>query len=51
MAISELPDNYLTAKRKLREEYQPQISDINKQMLDLIGYSNYIIVDGDNNVK
>ncbi len=37
MAISELPDNYLTAKRKLREEYQPQISDINKQMLDLKG--------------
>lgn len=35
VAISELPDNYLTAKRKLREEYQPQISDINKQMLDL----------------
>ena len=37
VAISELPDNYLTAKRKLREEYQPQISDINKQMLDLKG--------------
>ena len=37
VAITELPDNYLTAKRKLREEYQPQISDINKQMLDLKG--------------
>ena len=37
LAISELPDNYLTAKRKLREEYQPQISDINKQMLDFLG--------------
>ena len=37
LAISELPDNYLTAKRKLREEYQPQISDINKQMIDLKG--------------
>jgi phosphonopyruvate decarboxylase len=24
---------------------------VDKQMLDLIGYSNYIIVDGDNNVK
>ena len=37
VALSEMPDNYLTAKRKLREEYQPQISDINKQMLDLKG--------------
>jgi hypothetical protein len=24
---------------------------VDKQMLDLIGYSNYIIVEGDNNVK
>ena len=28
-AISELPDNYRTAKRKLREEYQPKINKIN----------------------
>ncbi len=36
-AISELPDNYRTARRKLREEYQPQISSINKQMIELKG--------------
>jgi hypothetical protein len=36
-AISELPENYRTAKRKLREEYQPQISDINKQLINLKG--------------
>lgn len=33
-AISELPNNYMTAKRKLREEYQPQISEINKTILN-----------------
>ena len=27
-AVSELPDNYRTAKRKLREDYQPKINDI-----------------------
>jgi len=36
-AIAELPDNYRTARRKLREDYQPQISAINKQMIDLKG--------------
>ena len=36
-AISELPDNYRTARRKLREDYQPQISSINKQMIELKG--------------
>ena len=36
-AIAELPDNYRTARRKLREDYQPQISEINKQMIDLKG--------------
>ena len=36
-AIEELPDNYRTARRKLREDYQPQISEINKQMIDLKG--------------
>jgi len=36
-AIKELPDNYRTARRKLREDYQPQITEINKQMIDLKG--------------
>jgi len=34
-AVSELPDNYRTAKRKLREEYQPKINQINTNMMDL----------------
>jgi hypothetical protein len=34
-AIAELPDNYRTARKKLREEYQPQINELNKQTLDL----------------
>jgi len=34
-AISELPGNYRTAKSKLRDEYQPQINQINKQTLDV----------------
>ncbi len=33
-AISELPENYRTAKAKLRDEYQPQISGINQTILD-----------------
>ena len=36
-AVAELPDNYRTAKRKLREEYQPQINQINKEMIQLKG--------------
>ena len=36
-AISELPENYRTAKKKLREDYQPQISEINEKMLNLKG--------------
>jgi hypothetical protein len=32
-AISELPDNYMTAKRKLREDYQPQITEYNQNIL------------------
>jgi len=36
-AIADLPDNYRTARRKLREDYQPQRSEINKQMIDLKG--------------
>ena len=34
-AIEELPENYRTARKKLREEYQPQISQLNKQSLNL----------------
>jgi|TARA_B100001094_G_scaffold237531_1_gene232772 hypothetical protein len=34
-AVAELPDNYRTAKRKLREEYQPKINDINITMMTL----------------
>jgi len=34
-AISELPENYRSAKAKLRNEYQPQISEINKTILDI----------------
>ena len=33
IAISELPDNYITAKRKLREEYNPQITQLNQELL------------------
>ena len=33
--IESLPDNYITAKRKLRTDYNPQIQEINKLMLDL----------------
>jgi len=32
-AISELPENYRTARKKLRAEYQPQINELNKQTL------------------
>ena len=34
-AVSELPENYRTAKRKLREEYQPKINQINTDMMSL----------------
>ena len=36
-AISELPENYRTAKRQLREEYQPKINQINIDMMELKG--------------
>ena len=36
-AVAELPDNYRTAKRKLREEYQPKINQINTDMMELKG--------------
>ena len=35
--IASLPDNYITAKRKLRADYNPKIQEINTQMLDLKG--------------
>ena len=34
-AVDELPENYRTAKRKLREEYQPKINQINEDMMSL----------------
>ena len=34
-AVAELPDNYRTAKRKLREEYQPKINKINEDIINL----------------
>ena len=34
-AVKELPENYRTAKRKLREEYQPKINQINTDMMNL----------------
>ena len=36
-AVEELPENYRTAKRKLREEYQPKINKINEDMMNLKG--------------
>ena len=34
-AVNELPENYRTARRKLREEYQPKINQVNTDMMDL----------------
>ena len=34
-SIISLPDNYPTAKRKLREEYNPKILELNDVMLDM----------------
>ena len=34
VALSELPDNYITAKRNLREQYNPQIVRVNEEILD-----------------
>ena len=33
--VNSLPDNYVTAKRKLREDYNPQILGINSELLEL----------------
>lgn len=32
-AIAELPDNYITAKRNIRAEYNPKVLEINNEML------------------
>jgi len=34
-AISELPENYRTAKRQLREEYNPKVLELNDMILDI----------------
>jgi hypothetical protein len=34
-AVTELPVNFRTAKKKLREDYQPQITELNKKILDI----------------
>ncbi len=34
-SIASLPDNYITAKRKLREEYNPKVLELNDQILDI----------------
>ena len=35
IAISELPDNYITAKRQLRADYNPKVLEINDQILGI----------------
>ena len=35
LAISELPDNYITAKRQLRADYNPKVLDANDQILQI----------------
>ena len=35
--IASLPENYITAKRKLREDFNPQIQNVNAEMLDIKG--------------
>ena len=34
-SITSLPDNYPTAKRKLREEYNPKVLELNDQILEI----------------
>lgn len=33
--VADLPDNYRTARRKLREEYNPMIQDVSKKIIDM----------------
>ena len=35
--VNDLPDNYITAKRKLREEYNPRIQQVNDEILRVKG--------------
>ena len=35
ISVNSLPDNYVTAKRKLREEYRPKIQVLNTEILDV----------------
>ena len=37
LQVKDLPDNYITAKRKLREEYNPQIQQVNQEILRVKG--------------
>ena len=34
-SIAALPDNYITAKRQLREDYNPKVLELNGQILDI----------------
>ena len=47
-AIADLPDNYITAKRQLRAEYNPKVLEINDEMLairEIIGELKTLIID------
>ena len=35
LAISELPDNYITAKRQLRADYNPKVLEVNEEILEV----------------
>jgi hypothetical protein len=35
LAISELPDNYITAKRQLRADYNPKVLEVNEEILQI----------------
>ena len=35
--VASLPENYITAKRKLREDFNPQIQKVNNDILDIKG--------------
>ena len=35
ISVNSLPDNYITAKRKLREEYSPKINTLNTEILNV----------------
>ena len=34
-SLSSLPDNYITAKRKLREDYNPKVLELNDDILNI----------------